>query len=368
MDTPMVKLDRPAVLTPPAPTAVPGERVDEAGPSPRILRFDRTVDRNLVHRLSVAEVFVTDHRPAGPDGYQVAAQLPRSHSYYGDRLSPAAVPDPILLLECCRQAETIGAHEYFGVPQDSKFVLSAWRLSTEPEPETGPESGPGSAGGPGPGPLPLTITVNTANRRLRMGQLQRQEYSMILTSGDRRLARVWMDVAYLAPPLYRRMRSAARGGEPKLSDPGDRQEGDLLSPYRIARRDPANVLLLDVSADPGSYAAGLRIPVANPAMFDHPLDHVPGMVLTEAARQLALLAAFDHTPDLGTAQLSDLSARFERHTELDPPCELRAQHQERPTDRFGRSTPDPAAVQVEAWQDGQVTARFQVAHRIGGHR
>ncbi|MGI5359649.1 AfsA-related hotdog domain-containing protein [Streptomyces sp. CA-252508] len=54
-------------------------------------------------------------------------------------------------------------------------------------------------------------------------------------------------------------------------------------------------------------------------MFDHPVDHVPGMVLLEAARQAtaAVLGDGDMLPIAITSQ-------FTRYAELDEPCSVEA--------------------------------------------
>lgn len=70
------------------------------------LSYSRTVDRTLVHRDSLGEVFLTDLQPLGTASYVAAAQLPRSHAYYGDHLLSPNVYDPVLLLEACRRAHS----------------------------------------------------------------------------------------------------------------------------------------------------------------------------------------------------------------------------------------------------------------------
>ena len=62
-------------------TTTPVPATAQEQPSPE-LSFAFTVDRSLVHRDSLGEVFVTDLRKYGDDAhYAAAAQLPRSHAY-----------------------------------------------------------------------------------------------------------------------------------------------------------------------------------------------------------------------------------------------------------------------------------------------
>ena len=51
------------------------------------------------------------------------------------------------------------------------------------------------------------------------------------------------------------------------------------------------VLGREIEVEDGQLVATLIVDQANPAIFDHPLDHIPGMLLLEGFRQIALLAA-----------------------------------------------------------------------------
>ena len=90
-------------------------------------------------------------------------------------------------------------------------------------------------------------------------------------------------------------------------------------PYLVGRTDPGNVVLLDPELREGTGHAVLRVPADHPSMFDHPQDHLPGMVLAEAARQLALFTAHD-SRGISTAKsvLVDLNVTFAKFGELEP--------------------------------------------------
>jgi hypothetical protein len=67
------------------------------------------------------------------------------------------------------------------------------------------------------------------------------------------------------------------------------------------------------------------VPGAHPSMFDHPQDHLPGMVLAEAARQLALFAAHDGRGiSPARSVLADLNVTFAKFGELEPDTLLTA--------------------------------------------
>ena len=87
-----------------------------------------------------------------------------------------------------------------------------------------------------------------------------------------------------------------------------------VAPVQVGRTNPANVVLADAASGPDGHSALVAPRFGNRALFDHVYDHLPGAVLTEAARQLALLAV--GAPD---AEVLAITARFPRFAELDRP-------------------------------------------------
>jgi hypothetical protein len=277
------------------------------------LGFTRTVDRDTLHRWALSEVFLTDARQVDEADYVAAAQLPSAHAYYVERASRLPVPDPLLLLECARQAETYGGHAFFGVPRDSKFLLRSWSMSL-----------PGLLTAPvGDRPGHLLMYVRTGDRRGAVGDVRRLTYRVELAMGRHRLGRVSIDVGYIPGVVYETVRSQGRSAP--LTPFGDiPYSASLLDPADVGRREPANVVLRDVRVGPDGAWADIRVPVENRSMFDHAQDHLPGMVLMEAARQLALYTSaelFGTSVPHTTPVAFDFS--FTRYAELDAPTTVR---------------------------------------------
>jgi 2-oxo-3-(phosphooxy)propyl 3-oxoalkanoate synthase len=285
------------------------------------LSFLRTVDRTMLHRSALSEVFLTDCRPVDAERYVAGAQIPPWHAYYGDHPAASRLVDPMLLLECCRQAETYGGHAYFGVGFGTKFVLLDWSMTL-----TG-------AGLPArPGPAELAIEVTTRGHRRVGGTLRGVTYEMAMHAGDDAVGQVRIGVAYLADDVYRELRGRHRLGTPPTSTalatagaPRWWAAGSAVPPALVGRTNPANVLLLDpVTADDG-LTARVRPAVDNPSMFDHAQDHLPGMVMTDAARQAAVLALGDLN-GIAPAHLTmvGMRASFSTYAELDAPTTVHA--------------------------------------------
>lgn len=244
----------------------------------RPLTFLRTVDRSLLHRAALSEVFLTDSVGLDERRYLSAAQLPSSHAYYTDHIGHRAV-DPLLLLECCRQAETFGGHAHMGIDIDRKFILQSWSMRL-----------PGLFSAIVDGrAAELTMSVQTDRPTATDVPVRALTYDISMSAAGGHVGEVRISVGYLSSAAYGGFRARRRGSRPPLSDEVCTVPS-TVGPTFVGRSDPANVLLADVAAGPEELMAVVRPVFENCSQFDHPQDHLPGMVLTEAALQACLLA------------------------------------------------------------------------------
>ncbi|PZH05436.1 A-factor biosynthesis protein [Streptomyces sp. NTH33] len=274
------------------------------------MQFARTLPRELVHRAAVAEVFLTDAERRSEDEVLLAAQLPRLHAFHDDTLAPRTHHDPFMLLEACRQAIFVVAHRCLGVPPGHKFLLRAVESDVLDL----------TALVPGSTPTEAVIAARIEERlRSRSGMTGlRLAFGVTIRGHPAMSARI--DYSWTRPRDWARLRAGQRGalglpGRP-VALPGPHADAAL-----VGRRDPANVVISPprTTGDGGS-AARLVARTTHPTLYDHWVDHVPGMLELEACRQLALTAAVAagtlRTP---TALPAGLSARFHRFAEMDLP-------------------------------------------------
>ncbi|MGV9871077.1 AfsA-related hotdog domain-containing protein, partial [Rhodococcus koreensis] len=85
--------------------------------------------------------------------------------------------------------------------------------------------------------------------------------------------------------------------------------GTALAPAAVGQVDERDVVL---GRPTGRGEWEVRVDVTHPVLFDHPLDHLPGMLLLEVLRQSAFAALT--VPD---AHLESIDAVFHRFAELD---------------------------------------------------
>jgi hypothetical protein len=236
------------------------------------LRFDRTVDRRLLHRRALSEVFLTDTAVVGENAYLAGAQLPSSHAYFTDHAGHTVI-DPILLLECARQAETYGAHVHLGVSDDTKFILRRWSMRL-------PGLFAGHAGDAGDAAR-LTMAVTTDRPVGSVVPARSLTYDIGFSLASQPVGNVHMEVGYLSSAAYSHVRTVRRGTPPPSSDDVAATRA-TVAPAAVGRFGVVNTLLIDPARTGTGVTAVVRLPGDNPSMFDHAQDHLPGMVLTEA--------------------------------------------------------------------------------------
>lgn len=284
-----------------------------AAAQPPDVSFAGAVDLTLIHRRNADEAFLTDVVRTGPKSFVAAALLPSAHPHYARHTGPSRRLDPMLLLECARQAETYAAHALYGVEPDARFVLRNWSAEFAVDPPAPPR------------PAELVLTAVTRNPRVVRDRIRGLEYELELMVAGERAGLVRMEVGYVSAAAYAVIRSRRHDGPPPSSADVVPAAGRQVAPARVGRVRATDTLLLDVATAEGRLAARLRVPAENPSLFDHVQDHIPAMVLVEAARQLAALATHEWcgaAPD--RTAMAAMSSSFAAYAELTEPVELTA--------------------------------------------
>lgn len=195
----------------------------------------------------------------------------------------------LLYAEAIRQAGLVIPHIGFDVPADWKFVLNEMNIRVEP--------------------YVSDRAVETAHAvvvcrdvRLRHGKiLESMTIDVFFYDGLLLLARGQGSLRVLPPSLYQHLRARAQ-----------------IKPESSAGRFAIDVGVPDLyDAHAGlishtrSGQARLMVDQSHPVFFDHPCDHVPGMMIMAGCRQLALRSH----PAL---VVHSLDAKFTRYVELKP--------------------------------------------------
>ncbi len=253
---------------------VAGGRPDGGLPASleRSVSFSSTVQRELVHRWGLSEVFMTDIHRVGDGRYIAGAQWPRLHTFYHPL---PRVYDSALIVESLRQATILTAHSMEGVPLGQVFLL----------PEMAVHALDGHSRDPGtPTNVHISIEIDVLQRTPR-GPAKLHVRARFYVNGNC-IARGTAGARMVEPSTYARMRLGSEtGGSPRPTVP--------LRPEQVGHRHSGHVVIGE-GTDGGTWP--LHVDETNPIMFDHPLDHVPGVLLVEGVRQA--LRAETRMPDL----------------------------------------------------------------------
>ncbi|WP_217213347.1 ScbA/BarX family gamma-butyrolactone biosynthesis protein [Streptomyces sp. AC550_RSS872] len=258
-----------------------------------------TVPRELVHRASVAETFLTGVTSTDTDRFTVFAEWPRAHQLH---VSPdRSAYEPLLVAETVRQAGTLIAHTAYEVPMGHQFVLRELRITTHPE---------HLVMGPTPAEPVLRIAVPDVTRR--GGRPAGFRYDVEIWLGEELVGTAHVAATWTSAAVYRRLRGGRTAATVSALPvpPG-------LPPAAVDRALPADVVLAPAGHPDGWQ---LRVDTGHAVFFDHPLDHVPGMLLLEAARQ-AVRAGARNT----RRTAASFHAVFHQYAELDVPVWIEAE-------------------------------------------
>jgi len=303
------------------------------------LATQTTLDRALVHRAAVSEVFLTDMRRTGEFTTRATAQLPGCHGFFNDHRGAADLVDPLLLLETARQATLASAH-VLDVPQNTILISRNFDLTLL----DGPLVYRGDA------PQEIVIESHFEWQAFRGTRPRAGMCRQTIYLDERAIAEHWSDGQLMSHDQLAGLREAQRGTPPAwTTDKAPRSHEDALSAGAVGRWNPLNVVIKEVRIADGRISAQVAPPWQNRALFDHGYDHLTMQLLTEAARQVATLARSEADPDLDSRAATTVSGRFHQFAEVDADTWVQSQ----------RGT-DPNAQRVTISQADQTIAEIDI--------
>jgi 2-oxo-3-(phosphooxy)propyl 3-oxoalkanoate synthase len=277
------------------------------------LEFDRTVPRELVHKSAIAEVFIADSRQLDETTFACAVHLPLMHAFYNDALHDHHTLSA--LLEAERQAGILVNERHVGVTPGHASLLHELAL------EISEPSVIRLSGSPAEALLVLEITDRSESGGAIAGVSLR---TTLLIDGQ--AAGTGTLTASIQPPeAYTALRRSQRA----------RRSMGLLAPSSPAPADPrvcgkrrrSNVVISKPRSLPGGAGleAAVIVDTSHPSLFDHQYDHVPGMLLLEAASQMAVAAVATVTgADPATLVPVGCRGSFSQYAEIELPITCRA--------------------------------------------
>ncbi|MEU3253471.1 ScbA/BarX family gamma-butyrolactone biosynthesis protein [Streptomyces sp. NPDC006997] len=261
-------------------------------------RLTTTVAREHVHRAALSEVFLTGWQRTGADTFTVTAQWPRGHAFFTPE---HGLHDPLLLAETVRQSVPLLLHCEYGLPHSYECGWVFFGFHVRPEALQVTTR-----------PAELELRTVCDDIRFRAGLPTSMRVRTEVWRGESLAGwsetRFWCRVG----EVYRRLRGryadkeAVFAAAPAPTPP---------APGPLVGRDRTQDIVLSPAGDP-AHTWRLRVDTSHPTLFDHPLDHVPGMLSIEAVRQAALAARHGERPGF----LTGVEITFDRYIEFDAPC------------------------------------------------
>ncbi|WP_395002018.1 AfsA-related hotdog domain-containing protein [uncultured Helicobacter sp.] len=234
--------------------------------------YAQSAEKHLVHKAFNGEVFLTDSHRIDESTFEIAAFLPRAHTYYNDT-QDSTRHDVSTLLEVFRQCSILVAHKFYGVALNSKFIFDSadFKVLHNEILENSPQSYQSI--------IKITILQVKHKRGNNYGLL----LDMQLFIGSKKYATKIMDMSWFAPKMYERLRGEIAN---ENYIPLDKNE---MSPKSLGRSTITNVVITQFLQESQYFQTTIIPNQAHPAFFDHQLDHIPASLLVEAIRQSSLL-------------------------------------------------------------------------------
>ncbi|MFD4263323.1 AfsA-related hotdog domain-containing protein [Streptomyces sp. NPDC058534] len=263
------------------------------------LGFDQLVPPMMVNRRSPREVFVTDHAPAGAEGFAIAVRVAHDHPLWSDQRTHRH--DPAVVIEAFRQAFVVVRHAYLGVPRGTPTAVQQLKLEVKELQAFRAD-----------GTTPLRGVVKV--RVTRTGDT-------LDIAGDFFVGRVLAMTLSFGSILfphdsYREIRDYQRAR--RTADPGAAPKAQPIEPELVGRYDRSNVVIGPPAVRRNQFP--LVVDRSHPSFFDRDYDHVPASLLIEAMRQSALRSAADSGLRTGEAALTRAELEFGIFVETDVPA------------------------------------------------
>ncbi|HEU5003911.1 MAG TPA: ScbA/BarX family gamma-butyrolactone biosynthesis protein [Actinomycetota bacterium] len=232
----------------------------------------------LVHRSADTEVFLTSVSQIGQDVFSLGARWPSRHRFF--HLDEWGLHDPMAVAEILRQSGIAVAHAGYAVDFGTQFIMVDFSFIVRDR-----ERLNAAAAG-----RDLVVRLTASDVEHKHGSFRRANLHMEVSARGRAVfAEGQARLLCLPPALYRHLRGRHPMSSPAC--PAPHAGAGRLPAALVGRTGQADVLLRDAGGATAGSPAGVWTVEADPmhgGQFDHPLDHLPGMVQLEAFRQAAL--------------------------------------------------------------------------------
>jgi 3-hydroxymyristoyl/3-hydroxydecanoyl-(acyl carrier protein) dehydratase len=224
--------------------------------------------RTLAHKRFPENVLLTDIRACSDDHFVCTGRIPADHRFFNDG-GRTPHEDILFYTEVGRQASLAVTHAFLNVSLDDVFIFERSQAAITPV-IWNPALAQAADN--------VVIEIKIRETVRRKNTVTRVVAEHFMYVGDQHVFQGTGTWTMQSAALFKRLRRS-------MAETASQVEGpDLSRPY------PSNVVIsaLESAPDNTALTASLVVDAAHPYFFDHPCDHVPGMLLLEACAQLSL--------------------------------------------------------------------------------
>lgn len=239
--------------------------------------LDHVSIQTLVHKRFPENVLLTGIRALADDHFVCTGRLPTAHRVFNDG-NRTPRQDVLFYTEAGRQASLAVTHTFLNVSLEDVFIFERSQAAVTPAIWRSPlESAPDS--------VVIDIKIRETVRR-RNNSVNRVVAEYFMSVGNEHVFGGTGAWSIQSAALFKRLRRTSAGAADSADLPqthGD-EHADLQHQY------PPNVVISapEYTHDRSAVSASLIVDRTHPYFFDHPCDHVPGMLLLEGCAQLSL--------------------------------------------------------------------------------
>lgn len=301
------------------------------------LSFEQTVPRSLVHKSLLENVLLTEISAQAADRFVCAGRVPVAHRFFNDA-GRTPHTDILFYTELGRQASLAVSHAFLDVSQDDVFIFEgsdaalapgAWTAASEPSSDA------------------VVVEVHARDITRRRNAVSRVVADHRMWIGSQQVFRGTGAWSIQPAALFERLRRSSAGRAAltpglKTLETAARLPHVWTDNIVISRPRRAGMM--------GEFVSSLIVDATHPYFFDHPCDHVPGMLLLEGCAQLATAACRETCGRNGISDVSAYEMTFGQFVECGLPTTLTAQV----ADAAATTSARWPSVEVSISQAGQV--------------
>ena len=234
--------------------------------------FSQTICKELVHKSFLSEVFLTDSRQVANDCFLISALLPKTHFYYNDVPIRSQFYDSALILEVCRQVSIYIAHIFYAISFDYKFIFDSANftqyLGHKPANNIDKHK--------------AIIHTKVINKKTKKDSLCGLEIDMMVYIDQELYACKSMKFSWVAPKMWDKLRRISQ-----QQDSANLEIKPILKDI-VCKEHISNVVIGNFLECTNYFQATIIADKTHPAFFDHPLDHISGILIIEAIKQFGI--------------------------------------------------------------------------------